>query len=101
MDIRTRNALYVFRQRRGISASKLAAQIGVSRQTIYAIEAGKYVPNTVVALLLASILQTSVEELFWIEVSGASQRLASSTAAVDARLTPPKRDGRRRRISAS
>ena len=37
---------------------------GVSRQTIYAIEAGNYVPNTLLALKLSRILESTVEELF-------------------------------------
>lgn len=41
------------RRKRGLSAIHLAAAIGVSRQTIYAMEAGTYVPNTAVALRLA------------------------------------------------
>ena len=36
----------------------------MSRQTIYAIEAGTYVPNTEVALNLARCLEVTVEELF-------------------------------------
>src|SRR5260370_13193474 len=56
--------LGVLRQKRGLSASDLAKTVGVSRQTIYAIEAGSYVPNTVVAIRLARALETTVEELF-------------------------------------
>ena len=56
--------LGAFRQKRGLSANHLAKTVGVSRQTIYAIEAGSYVPNTVVALRLARALETTVEELF-------------------------------------
>lgn len=52
------------RQARGISAADLARRVGVSRQTIYAIEAGSYVPNTTVALQLARTLEVSVEDLF-------------------------------------
>lgn len=52
------------RRRRGIAAAQLAQSIGVQRQTIYAIEAGSYVPNTSVALHLARVLEVSVEELF-------------------------------------
>ncbi len=52
------------RQQRGIPAAELARQAGVSRQTIYAMEAGSYVPNTAVALRLARILEVTVEELF-------------------------------------
>lgn len=52
------------RRKRGLSAIHLAATAGVSRQTIYAMEAGTYVPNTAVALRLARALETTVEELF-------------------------------------
>jgi len=63
------NNLSELRQRRGISAAKLAAEVGVSRQTIYAIESGKYVPNAVVVLKLASVLGVAVEELFRLQSS--------------------------------
>jgi molybdate-binding protein/DNA-binding XRE family transcriptional regulator len=56
--------LAAVRRRRGVSASGLAKDAGVSRQTIYAIEAGTYVPNTEVTLRLARALEVSVEELF-------------------------------------
>ena len=52
------------RQKRGYSAIQLAQITGVSRQTIYAIEAGTYIPNTAVALKLARALDTKVENLF-------------------------------------
>jgi putative molybdopterin biosynthesis protein len=52
------------RRKRGFSAIQLAATVGVSRQTIYAMEAGTYVPNTAVALRLARTLDTTVEDLF-------------------------------------
>lgn len=61
------NTLYEMRQKRGLSAAALAAEAGVSRQTIYAMEAGSYVPNTTVALKLARTLTTTVEELFPLE----------------------------------
>jgi molybdopterin molybdotransferase/putative molybdopterin biosynthesis protein len=58
------NRLAELRKARGISAVELAGQVGVTRQAVYAIEAGTYMPNTVVALRLARILDTSVEDLF-------------------------------------
>jgi molybdate-binding protein/DNA-binding XRE family transcriptional regulator len=58
------NNLGRLREKRSLSAIELASRAGVSRQTIYAIEAGSYVPNTAVALRLARILETSVEDLF-------------------------------------
>src|SRR5579859_6477179 len=65
MEVRTR--LGELRTRRGLGAAQLAEQIGVSRQTVYAIEAGTYVPNTAVSLRLARVLETTVEEIFQIE----------------------------------
>src|SRR5262245_35135776 len=52
------------RKSRGIGAAELAQRVGVTRQTIYAIEAGTYVPNTEVTLRLARELEVAVEELF-------------------------------------
>ena len=52
------------RKSRGVPAAELAVHAGVTRQAIYAIEAGTYVPNTTVALRLARALETSVETLF-------------------------------------
>jgi putative molybdopterin biosynthesis protein len=58
------NNLAAVRQKRGLSAAALAEIVGVSRQTIYAMEAGTYVPNTAVALKLARALDAKVEDLF-------------------------------------
>src|SRR5690242_7079015 len=52
------------RQSRGFSAAELAGKSGITRQTIYAIEAGAYMPNTAAALRLARVLGVTVEELF-------------------------------------
>jgi len=65
MDVRSN--LAELRAKRGLGAAELAAKVGVSRQTVYAIEAGTYVPNTAVSLKLARSLDTTVEELFQIE----------------------------------
>lgn len=62
-----RNHLAEIRERRGISAAKLASAVGVSRQTVYAIESGSYVPNTAVSLRLAHIFGVRVEEIFDLE----------------------------------
>jgi putative molybdopterin biosynthesis protein len=64
MPSHIKNQLAVIRQRRGIGAADLARHVGVSRQTIYAIEAGSYTPNTELALGLARELEVSVEQLF-------------------------------------
>jgi len=58
------NQLNAVRRSRGIGAADLAQRVGVSRQTIYAIEAGTYVPNTEVSLKLARALEVSLDDLF-------------------------------------
>ena len=64
MKTRVENRLAQVRKTRGVGASDLARRVHVSRQTIYAIEAGTYVPNTEVALHLARELEVTVDELF-------------------------------------
>ena len=62
------NNLKVLRAIKNISQEELAKQISVSRQTINAMEKGKYVPSTVLALKLARFFEKSVEEIFSLEV---------------------------------
>ena len=52
------------RQAAGLSQQELAKRCGLTRQAINAIEAGHYVPNTLVALRLAHALGSRVEDLF-------------------------------------
>ncbi|MFZ4679058.1 MAG: helix-turn-helix transcriptional regulator [Flavobacterium sp.] len=61
------NNLKVLRAIKNISQEELAKQIQVSRQTINAIEKGKYVPSTVLALKLARFFENPVEEIFTLE----------------------------------
>ncbi|ARS35635.1 helix-turn-helix transcriptional regulator [Pontibacter actiniarum] len=63
------NGIKVERARHNMSQSDLADKLGVSRQTIYAIENKKFVPSTVLALKLALIFDVRVEELFQLEDS--------------------------------
>jgi putative transcriptional regulator len=57
-----------FRFERGeLSQQQLADMVSVSRQTIVSIEKGNYAPSVKLALLLAEVLETSVEELFTLE----------------------------------
>jgi putative transcriptional regulator len=63
------------RQRRaeqGLSQAELAKAMEVSRQTINAIETGRYLPSLPLALALARYFGTSVEEMF--SDSGAVER---------------------------
>src|SRR5580700_6581117 len=70
------------RRKRGLSAIALAATAGISRQTIYAIEAGTYVPNTAVALRLARALETTVEDLFALPDRATPPELRSERAVL-------------------
>ncbi len=47
-----------------ISQQQLAEAVGVSRQTIYAIENGKFIPSTELALKLSAYFEKTVNELF-------------------------------------
>jgi molybdate-binding protein/DNA-binding XRE family transcriptional regulator len=86
----TRTHLNEIRQRRGMSAAALAKDVGVTRQTIYAIEAGDYVPNTTLALQLARALEVSVEEIFRLdEESHAAPKLVSVDLITPARSGQP------------
>ncbi len=62
-----KNSLKVERARRNITQQDLAQAIEVSRQTIHAIETGKFVPSTILALKLARFFQLTVQELFELE----------------------------------
>lgn len=61
------NTLKVERAKRDWTQGELADRLGVSRQTIHAIESGKYVPSTVLALKLAQLIGVPVEALFQLE----------------------------------
>jgi molybdate-binding protein/DNA-binding XRE family transcriptional regulator len=70
------------RRKRGLSAIRLAATAGISRQTIYAMEAGTFIPNTAVALKLARALDTTVEELFTLEEAASGRSLRTEKATL-------------------
>lgn len=61
------NKIRVARAERRLTQQQLADQTGVSRQTINAIESGKFVPSTVVALKIARAFERPVEEIFSLE----------------------------------
>ena len=62
-----KNTIRVERARYELSQSELAEKIGVSRQAIYMIEKGKFVPSAVLAFKLASVFNMKVDELFTLE----------------------------------
>ena len=61
---RLNNHLKQHRARMDLTQQALADKIGVRRQTILAIEKGRYIPSTLLAFRLARVLGMSVDELF-------------------------------------
>ena len=58
------NSLRVLRAERRWSQADLAERLGVSRQTINAIETGKYDPSLPLAFAVARVFERSIEEIF-------------------------------------
>ena len=50
-----------------MTQQQLAKEVGVSRQTIIAIEKGKFNPSVRLALLIAKFFNTRIEEIFYLE----------------------------------
>ena len=61
------NKIRVARAEARMTQQQLAEAIGVSRQTINAIESGTFVPSTVLALKVAKIFNRPVEEIFQLD----------------------------------
>jgi putative transcriptional regulator len=58
------NLIRELRATAGLSQGKLATEMGVSRQTINAIETGRYTPSLPLAIALARFFSRPVEEVF-------------------------------------
>ncbi|HEX4104110.1 MAG TPA: helix-turn-helix transcriptional regulator [Candidatus Paceibacterota bacterium] len=58
------NRVYALRNGAGATQEALADAVGVTRQTIIAIEKGNYTPSVVLALKLAKFFKKPVEEIF-------------------------------------
>ena len=59
-----RNIIKALRTERGWSQAALADQLGVSRQSVNAIETGKYDPSLPLAFSIARLFEKSIEEIF-------------------------------------
>lgn len=62
-----KNRIRVARAEVRMTQQQLAEAIGVSRQTINAIESGKFVPSTVLALKMAHVFEKLVEDIFMLD----------------------------------
>ncbi|MCB0658273.1 MAG: helix-turn-helix transcriptional regulator [Saprospiraceae bacterium] len=62
-----KNTIKVERAKKNWTQAELAERIGISRQAVNAIEAGKFVPSTVLALKMAFVFGRSLETIFELE----------------------------------
>ncbi|HMK03047.1 MAG TPA: helix-turn-helix transcriptional regulator [Ferruginibacter sp.] len=62
-----KNTIKVERAIKNLTQEELANKVSVSRQTINAMEANKYVPSTVLALKIARVFNKHAEEIFLLE----------------------------------
>jgi putative transcriptional regulator len=60
------NKVQVYRRQAKITQEELAAGVGVTRQTIIAIEHGNYTPSVLLALKIAQYFKVSLDQLFYI-----------------------------------
>lgn len=59
-----RNRLKVLRAERDWSQQDLAVRVGVSRQSVNAIETGRYDPSLPLAFKIAAVFELAIEEIF-------------------------------------
>lgn len=59
-----KNRVRELREARGLSQSEFGEKIGVSRQTVYAIETGKYDPSLPLAFAIAGFFNNRIEDIF-------------------------------------
>lgn len=62
-----KNKLKVYRAMQDLTQEQLADKIGVSRQTVIAIENGKYLPSLGLAFKIARLFKVAIEDIFFDE----------------------------------
>lgn len=67
-----RNRLKPLRAERDWNQSDLAAQLGISRQSVNAIETGKYDPSLPLAFRIAALFGLRIEDIFWADEGDAA-----------------------------
>jgi putative transcriptional regulator len=61
------NRLKEIRNQKGLTQESLARAVGVTRQTVIAVEQGRYVPSVKLALELSAALESPLEQVFWLD----------------------------------
>ena len=65
LAVPVRNDLKVLRAQRSWTQDRLAEELGVSRQTVNALEAGRYDPSLPLAFTIARVFGLTIEEIFF------------------------------------
>jgi len=76
-----KNSLKVLRAMRDWSQADLADRLGVSRQTVNALETGKYDPSLPLAFKIAHLFERSIEDIFEPEMDERPGQAAHSRSA--------------------
>lgn len=87
-------SLKELRQKKGYTQSELANILGIKRQAIYDIESGRYLPNTLIALRLARILNVPVEKIFEEKLSSNKEVELVEEVPIDSRVSVVKIRGK-------
>ncbi len=61
-----KNTVSLLRQEKSLTQEELATRVGVTRQTIIALEKGNYVPSVLLALKVAKVFKVEVDKIFTI-----------------------------------
>jgi putative transcriptional regulator len=64
MSERVVNCVHEFRAKAGVTQEELAEAVGVTRQTVIAIEKGNYTPSVLLALKIAKYFKRPLEDIF-------------------------------------
>ncbi len=67
LEVPVKNRMHVLRAEREWSQAELADRLGVSRQTVNALESGKYDPSLPLAFKIAQLFNLRIEEIFFPE----------------------------------
>ncbi|MBI5406001.1 helix-turn-helix transcriptional regulator [Candidatus Kaiserbacteria bacterium] len=60
------NSVHTLRTKKGLTQEELAERVGVTRQTVIAIEKGHYTPSVLLALKIAAVFKAPIEDIFHI-----------------------------------
>ncbi|MCG6157431.1 helix-turn-helix transcriptional regulator [Rubinisphaera margarita] len=69
LEPRLLNRVRELRTDTGMTQQEIADQLGITRQTIVALERGGYTPSLALALRIAQLFETAVDDIFWFEGS--------------------------------